>query len=314
MSDFHWTGRCPLCSHSSRIVLPKVINPLKFEKKKAVDQELDGVNSKPASKNKKKESTLSDDEFVSDYDDNDYVLPVPVSERDRRKKKLARQTKRKDIKEQKEKGEENDEIEIVPQLAFEDYDFDELATTRVLAQKMLRQKDREQIIEDSYNRYSKPEDEDAPDWFAEDERRHNFKTLPITKEEFQAEKLKILQLKSRPIKKIVEAKFRRKMQVAKKMDKAKVKAKQIFEQEGISEGAKMRQVQNLYKKQLAETKKEKKYVVSRKFKADKLKKNVKSGRFQKLVDKRLKKDKRADKRLSAGGKKIKKGKARYSKR
>ena len=104
----------------------------------------------------------------------------------------------------------------------------------------------------------------------------------------------------------------------KKLDKAGKKAKGILDQEGMSEGAKMRQVQSLYRKEMSQNKKEKKYVVSRKFTAEKQKGNVKSGRFQKAVDKRLKKDKRANKRtekrnggaLDSRGKKIKKSKKR----
>ena len=35
---------------------------------------------------------------------------------------------------------------------------------------MIRKKDREELIEDAYNRYAF-DDDDVPDWFAEDERR-----------------------------------------------------------------------------------------------------------------------------------------------
>ena len=98
--------------------------------------------------------------------------------------------------------EDHNKIEIVPALRYEDYDVDSLAEVRALARKMLRKKDREDIMEDSYNRYTRPVDEDAPDWFREDEQRHSYKILPITKEEYAAEKQKLLEFKNRPIKKV----------------------------------------------------------------------------------------------------------------
>jgi AdoMet-dependent rRNA methyltransferase SPB1 len=78
------------------------------------------------------------------------------------------------------------ETEIVPQKKLEDYDIEDLATNLALAKKMMRKKTREQIIDNSFNRMNIPdEDEDLPKWFADDEKKHNFKIPPITKEEYQ---------------------------------------------------------------------------------------------------------------------------------
>lgn len=107
-----------------------------------------------------------------------------------------------EIEQEKAKERDDGKIEIVPALRYDDYDVDSLAQMRVLAGKMLRKKDREEMIEDSYNRYSRPVDEDAPDWFLDYENKHNYKILPITKEEFQAEKARLLAIKNRPIKKV----------------------------------------------------------------------------------------------------------------
>lgn len=96
------------------------------------------------------------------------------------------------------------------------------------------------------------------------------------------------------------------------MKKAQQKAKEILEQEGVNEQSKMRQVHALYNKALASAKQEKKYIVSRRFNAAE-NKGRKVGRNTRLVDRRLKKDKRAQK-LQAKSKKIKKGKMRYAKR
>ncbi len=98
------------------------------------------------------------------------------------------------------------------------------------------------------------------------------------------------------------------------MKKAEHKAKEILEQEGVDEASKLKQVNSLYKKAIAETKVEKKYIVSRRFTAAD-NKGRKVGRNTRVVDRRLKKDKRAEKRVEKLSKKIKKrSKPRYAKR
>ena len=55
----------------------------------------------------------------------------------------------------------------------ESLDSTEIAETRILAKKMLRKKDRSQILEATYNRYSFHEpSQELPTWFVEDEQRH----------------------------------------------------------------------------------------------------------------------------------------------
>lgn len=50
---------------------------------------------------------------------------------------------------------------------------------------MMRKKTREEIINNSFNRMNNlDEDEDLPKWFMDDEKKHNFKIPPITKEEY----------------------------------------------------------------------------------------------------------------------------------
>jgi len=90
-----------------------------------------------------------------------------------------------------------------------------------------------------------------------------------------------------------------------------------MEQEGVTEVSKLKQVHTLYRKAMASKKIEKKYVVSRKF-TDKNKLNRKTGRNTRMVDNRLKKDKRAAKlKAQNGGKgkqKVRKSKKRQVKR
>jgi len=52
---------------------------------------------------------------------------------------------------------------------------DDVAATRILARKMLRKKARNDIIDASFNRFTRHEDPNTlPSWFAEDEARHMF--------------------------------------------------------------------------------------------------------------------------------------------
>jgi len=49
---------------------------------------------------------------------------------------------------------------------------------------MLRKRNKEAIVSDTYNKFAyNSDDDDLPDWFIEDEGKHRLKCLPITKEE-----------------------------------------------------------------------------------------------------------------------------------
>ena len=218
----------------------------------------------------------------------------------------------------------NTEIEVVPQTkirkktahggsddedaGYSSMDSDKMAETRALAKVMLRKKNRTEIIEGTYNRYAVHEDPSSlPDWFIEDEMRH-FKANNVhlvTKAMVAEEKLLLKAYNERPSKKVQEAKARKKKRLAKAMTKIKTKATVIAEQQEISEGTKMKQIQKLYKKEKSKQKEEKNYVVSRNFN------NVggsKTPRNTKAVDRRMKKDSRAkkakakrDKKQNGGG-------------
>jgi AdoMet-dependent rRNA methyltransferase SPB1 len=106
---------------------------------------------------------------------------------------------------------------------------------------------------------------------------------------------------------------RKKNKAKKKFEKIKQQANVISNQEEVSERNKIKQIQKLYNKEMRDDKTEKKYTVSRSFKSVK---NPKShGKTTTFVDKRLKKDKRAAKRIlkDAKGKKSGGGKKRKGK-
>jgi len=179
-----------------------------------------------------------------------------------------------------------------------------LAIGAVLVQS---KKKREDLIESGYNRWSH-DDPSLPDWFVENESKFCQKRLPISKEMVEVYRAKLREINVRPIKKVVEAKARKKKRVLKKLEKAKKKAEGIVEASDVSDQEKAQQLRQLYKKAAA-AKKSKgnvEYVVAKKGVGKRVRRppGVK-GRF-KMVDPRMKKDKKST--TSAGsGKKSGKG-------
>lgn len=190
----------------------------------------------------------------------------------------------------------NEVIEEVPAndpgtLAEKGYDSDDsqdIAEIRVLAKKMLRKKDRDTIIEDSYNRYAFNDDTaKLPSWFQEDEARAWRPNVNLTKEEVQVEKDAIKAYNARPSKKVEEAKARKKKKLGRAMEKIKKKATVIADQD-LNEASKMRQIQKLYRNEKKKHKETKTYTVNKNFKQSSG--TLKAGRNVKFVDSRMKKD------------------------
>lgn len=78
---------------------------------------------------------------------------------------------------------------------------------------MLRTKAHRGKLEDrAYNRYAH-NDEDLPAWFADDENKYNKPQMPVTKEDVQQWRDMVKEIDARPIKKVAEAKARKKRKV-----------------------------------------------------------------------------------------------------
>ncbi|XP_062232175.1 uncharacterized protein LOC133929437 [Phragmites australis] len=178
----------------------------------------------------------------------------------------------------------------------EDLDDDSKAEVLAYAKKMLRKKQREQILDDAYNRYMF-DDEGLPTWFLEDEKRHRQPMKPVTREEVAAMKAMFKEIDARPAKKVAEAKARKKRVVMRNLDKARQKADAIADQSDINEQSKRKMIDRIYRKAIPK-KPQKEYVVAKKGV------QVRAGKGKVLVDPRMKKDKRA----SGTGKKRKGGK------
>lgn len=213
---------------------------------------------------------------------------------EKRKKRLKKNQEKRDRKE----GKAAKEIQIVPQKRFEDFDQDELAMDLAIARKMLRKKERRELFDMGINRYNyldKPED--LPEWFRDDERKHTGIIPPATKEEALAEKLRLKEINNRQPKKVIEAKYRNKLRLVKKMKKFKNKAEQIYETEGLDQKTKVQTIERLRNKTLFMSKPQRKQLIPvRSFRSSAPASRKTTGRKYKTVDGRLKCDLKADKR------------------
>jgi len=117
----------------------------------------------------------------------------------------------------------------------------------------------------------------------------------ITKEDVQAEKEKLMMLKNRLPKKVLEAKYRKKKKLVNNLKKAQSEAAEIYENEGLSPFTKARSINQLYRKAIKKSKPKKKQIIVSK-RHLMAAPNKKSGRKFAMVDKRLKKDLRAQKK------------------
>ncbi|KAI5963232.1 SPB1 [Candida pseudojiufengensis] len=115
-------------------------------------------------------------------------------------------------------------------------------------QVALGQMSKKDLIEEGINRYSFRDKENLPEWFLDDEKRHSKLIKPITKEASLAIKEKMKQLNARPIKKVLEAKGRKKMRALKRLEKLKKKSDIINEDSSKSEYDKASEISKLMAK------------------------------------------------------------------
>lgn len=162
-------------------------------------------------------------------------------------------------------------------------------------------KGREAIIDDSFNRYTFNDASlELPDWFVVDEKKRIVRTnlnQHITKEDIAMYKKREGNINDRTIKKVVEAKFRKRYHHMKKVEKVNKQASAITDSTEMSNKEKAAQLKTLYKKSgLTKEKEHTTYVFARKGMGQRVRRpNGVSGKF-KVVDKRMKKEMRAMKR------------------
>jgi AdoMet-dependent rRNA methyltransferase SPB1 len=188
----------------------------------------------------------------------------------------------------------------------EDYDSDDYAKTMALGTMMLRRPKAKALVDASYNRFAWNDPEDLPEWFVDDENRHYRPQLPIPPALLAKMKEKMAALSTKPIAKVAEARARKNRKAKLKLAAAKKKAQAVANSTDMSESMKLKSISKALRSE--DGKSGKKYVVSKKGQG---KKGVKGA---KMVDKRMKNDKRSMDRASNKKKGGKKGGLTGSKR
>ncbi|OTF77559.1 hypothetical protein BLA29_013337, partial [Euroglyphus maynei] len=128
----------------------------------------------------------------------------------------------------------------------------------------------------------------APIWFKREEETYCRQPLPPISKEFA--KKSSNEINSRPIKKEMEAKARKKKRTIRRLEKARIKAETLTEDPSMSNKEKADTIRRIYKRASVKNEKRPKLVVAKKQYGNRRPPGVK-GRY-KIVDSRMKKDKR----------------------
>ncbi|KAL0579104.1 AdoMet-dependent rRNA methyltransferase spb1 [Marasmius crinis-equi] len=230
--------------------------------------------------------------------------------------------------EEDEEDADEDDFEIVPQELEDDSEMwditneneDEMKQAYIkkyglvtpealtIAQQLVnREKTRTELVNEGFNRYSLNAKDGLPSWFLEDEQKHYKANLPVTKEAIAALRAKQRALDARPIKKVAEAKARKKYKAAQKLEKAMKKAEGVNATSDMTEREKAQSIEKLMRKgaSTGHKKKEVKLVVAKgAHKGIKGRPKGVKGRYA-MVDSRMKKEVRAKKRKEKVNKKRK---------
>merc|ERR1739838_1127631 len=197
-----------------------------------------------------------------------------------------------------------DGFEIVPKQKIKKrkaLSCEELALGEQLIKSKKAKRD---IMDNGWNRFMF-NDENLPDWFQKEEELHMKKKPDVDPEVVEKYREMGKEMNVKTIKKVVEAKARRKRRVAKRLEMARKKSAHILENTDIGSREKASEINKLYKKAAqAGKKKEVSYVVAKKHKAQKRSQRPSGikGPY-KQVDPRMKKDTQTKRGNAKQGKK-----------
>jgi AdoMet-dependent rRNA methyltransferase SPB1 len=161
------------------------------------------------------------------------------------------------------------------------------------------EKTSQDMVDDGFNKYAFRDLDGLPEWFLDDETRHSKLNKPITAAAAAAIKEKLRAINARPIKKVLEAKGRKKLKEVKKLEKLKKKSALLAEDEALSERDKAQTIARMMSRAMKKKPKSNTKVVVARGPNRGISgrpRGVK-GRY-KIVDARMKKDVRAQKRLA----------------
>lgn len=174
------------------------------------------------------------------------------------------------------------------------------AEAMTLAQQVASgEKSTHDLLDEGFNKFSFRDTDGLPSWFLDDENQHSRPHRPISAAGAAAIKEKLRALNARPIKKVREAKDRKKFKAAQKLEKLRRKSVLVAEEEGVSEKDKAQNIARLMSRAAKKKPKQSVKVVVAKGGNRGISgrpRGVK-GKY-KIVDKRLKKDVRAEKRIA----------------
>jgi AdoMet-dependent rRNA methyltransferase SPB1 len=168
-----------------------------------------------------------------------------------------------------------------------------------LAQQLVTgEKTKHDVIDDGFNKWSFRDRDGLPDWFLDTEDKYAKPIKPVTAAGAAAIKEKLRALNARPIKKVMEAKGRKKMKAAARIEKLKKKSALLAEDEGMTEKDKAQTIAKMMARAAKKKPKQQvKVVVARGLNKGQGRPRGVKGRY-KIVDARLKKDVRAQKRVA----------------
>ncbi|OLN84439.1 AdoMet-dependent rRNA methyltransferase SPB1 [Colletotrichum chlorophyti] len=231
-------------------------------------------------------------------------------------KKKAKEDKKKPVEKFDDESEESDEedagFEVVKNQE-EDWENQEkrrpdgrldidiiTAEAMTLAHQLATgEKTKHDLVDEGFNKYALKDRDGLPDWFIDDETKHDKPQKPITKAAAAAIREKMRAYNARPIKKVREAKARKKFKAAQRLEKLKKKSDLLANEEGMTEKEKAESIAKMMAKAGKVKRRPKPTLVVAKGANRGIQgrpKGVK-GRYT-IVDSRMKKDLRAMKRIA----------------
>ena len=169
-----------------------------------------------------------------------------------------------------------------------------------LAQEMASgERTKYDVTDEGFNKYTFRDRDGLPDWFLDDEGRHSKPHKPISSAGAAAIKEKMRALNARPIKKVREAKDRKKFRAAQRLEKLRKRSALLIDDEATSEKDKAQNIAKLMSKAAKKRPKQQVKLVVAKGANRGISgrpRGVK-GKY-KIVDARLKKDIRANRRAT----------------
>mmetsp|Transcript_21317 Transcript_21317/g.47093 ORF Transcript_21317/g.47093 Transcript_21317/m.47093 type:complete len:1018 (-) Transcript_21317:92-3145(-) len=262
------------------------------------------------------------------------MLPkMPLTDRQRRKLKRKKDQDRLEKFGKRPKTEEKDDtpLEVTPLEAPKRFvplgavepgrpqkpkDPQELAETLALGSLLVSsKKSRMELIDAAYNRWAFDGEDGLPDWFTEEECKYNKPELPISKELMDQFRAKLREINARPIRKVAEARARKKRRLKMRLDKLRATAMSLSDNPEMSSGAKAKMMKSEMRKMMKADQRKVTTVAVKKGGGGKQMgkqkgRGVPKGAKVKVVDRRLKSDKRGEKKAFARNKKYHKNQIR----